>query len=735
MDMLTQHLLPDEDLQPQPSPNPSGKIWRMLGLQDSGDKSPCRACLAGACEKVCRLSKLWWRTTTDRPFLESTISRRAAWKWVVPFFSTANLFTDMMGCLSGSADLSFLVTDVPFFLATYYFAWYGYPIGTIFTDVVLGGFIAVACYWQQQQVVLHNDAVSDSAAGVFGAVVFLEVSIILTILGVHSIIAILLFLLCCLSMLNTPMLLGDKIQIVMTTAVTSLGSGLLEFCIAFAFKEWQSESECNRRLVDLATDGFGVVDGATGVLLHVSPKMAETVGCEEKVLGQRLDTFIDPRDVAALQQFYGSRCSNGEVQPPQAVLVTCISSAYFFEVRLVPYKLHEDSTNIGFCVQLVGEKRSAEQSVPRDANRQPREADPPPHLDVRERRGGGNLDVEEGAGAADAAGCVAAGQTIQDLQESSGAVEVIDKDIAALTDVEDTESQVLQLMPQSAARSEDGAKLVAMRLAGPSAAGPPPPPLLGVLPEVKVLDESCLPDNASLTLSLSSFTPSGVATSSAAAAAGGGGADRRARLPAVETRTIAVQVGGAAAWRDKRKPPKPPDPLLANKLAGACAAAASTSSRTKQHSSYMKVKLRLPPARVQESRSAFTEDFVPTPKYTRRNALNDLVLSCNVSGSGCCFKHIAYMAVFDEVMEQLNARCSDLTLKSDWQCPHCYALNRFEDAEPWSGKEPGSVSDEICMTCAMLVEDIRHDWQGVQKSPTARSLKSLGSAEGDVSGS
>jgi len=626
----------------------------------SGLASSCGAeaggLLQGLPSTVAELLLVWWHTTTDKAFLESKISRRQSWRVIWPLWSTITLASDTYGALTGSADFGFVFADLAFVVVTFAFAWYSFPIGSLRVDAVIGGLVGCGMFWQQQLM-----SASGGSTTVFGMVSFLEAIVCISFIGVHSLMSLFILLLCLVAMINAPMLLGDKMQILVLTVVVALGSVLLEFCMAFAFKEWQTESECNQRLLDLATDGFGVVCGSTGVLSQVSPKMAQTLGCDDPV-GMQLHCFIEPRDHVALKNFFGHGTDGLD---PQPVLVTCVSQTSFFEVRLVPYKLDRHSSHIGFCVQTVGEARSSYIPPP-----------PPP----RSRHMGQRID------AVAVSGLQPGGGSSQHLNTAGAAPE----DAAGDVDLEGEQWMKMSSNEEGRGSHRSTSTFGAGSLGAGSLGAAGGGSLGGAGLSARGAGSNQLADSASGIFSLSSWTVSGPASASR------GFAPRRKPVP---TQTVAVQT---VVTEKKRRPPVAP---IGVSTYSKCKPILGPQSMSKGRT---KVTVRLPPARVAEGISAFDEQrFVATPRSSRGNCLNNLVLSFNVAGSGCCAKHIAYMAAYDLIAEELSSHCSALNLHADWQCQSCFAVNSFSD-----DSQPGThidMSDELCPVCGALGEDILHE--------------------------
>eukprot|EP00971_Amphidinium_carterae_P239959 4763657-Amphidinium_carterae.1 len=232
-------------------------------------------------------------------------------------------------------------------------------VGTLYMDFLIGGGFMIQCCLSldsEQIGVLHEDGNQSVSLGTcfwspFGN---LLAFVGLVLVGIHTFVA--------------PFVLLPGVIVVLTRASTAellpyLGLGIIlwtismqfEYATAYLFRQLQAELACNQRLLDGATDGFGVVDSEHGVVVSASPKMLSTFGCSE-MQGQHLDAFVDSGDVGNLAGFLGAAVHDSVPQVPVPVLVTCSSQKMQFDVRMVPYKM--DGFKIGFIVQMVGERRS-----------------------------------------------------------------------------------------------------------------------------------------------------------------------------------------------------------------------------------------------------------------------------------------------------------------------------------------------------------------------------------------
>jgi len=252
----------------------------------------------------------------------------------------------------GTGDVMNVCYDIPFIALSCLWSVYHpgmgrFAIDNVNFDVLIGSIMAGSIFIEQ----MHADPIS--FGGPFGWIQFAQAMVVCSFLGLHSLFVIMLYVLSvvflCCSDIGKELQIGDLLMIFCVNSICAIGCICLEYFVASLYHTLQRQLDENRRLLDSATDGFGAVHCETGLLLSVSPKMAQTLGRSD-LLGQHISTFIEARDHVALGQFLGS----GALEPT-AVLVTCVSKASQFEVRLIPFQTN--GSNVGFCVQTIGEVR------------------------------------------------------------------------------------------------------------------------------------------------------------------------------------------------------------------------------------------------------------------------------------------------------------------------------------------------------------------------------------------
>jgi len=264
-------------------------------------------------------------------------------KTTIRLFCVLVLVVDFTGYVQGEGAWWWPMADVPYILGACgglsYIGTHSLKLDLVMTAVMTGS--ALSSYLSNQDI----QFILAYFPCVMGCLVFL---------GVHSLANVWLWMesvAWCLSMSPLSEVPDWQWLTLTTTTLIAAGSVALEFTVASLYQEWQRQLHCNEKLLDGATDGFGVVDRLTGVVLTASPKLLETL--ESELVGESLwSGAASDRDAAALAQFFGDAARSIS---PQASLLTWTSESMEFEVRMVPYQLQGDQ--IGFCVQRLGEKR------------------------------------------------------------------------------------------------------------------------------------------------------------------------------------------------------------------------------------------------------------------------------------------------------------------------------------------------------------------------------------------
>jgi len=293
---------------------------------------------------------MWWDTTSDPKFLQSDVSLRRRWWWLLPCMALLTLATDCSSALVGHGTWSWVAVDGVFVVAAMAFSSSQALIGKLYVDSVLTAGFIIGAWCTPQSGTYATGAGHDSDymscfSGPFG---YLLMMVFTHFVGLHTVVLPFICLSCMATVLTT-LTLAEAIPMLFLSVSTAAGCCSFEFAVAYLYRELQSQLECNRLLLDTATDGFGVVDSEDGLLVSASPKMLQTFRCSD-MLGLSLRGFVVESDHGELARFL---CGADAVKG--GALVTCSAQTLQFEVRLVPYRM--DGSKIAFCVQMVGEPR------------------------------------------------------------------------------------------------------------------------------------------------------------------------------------------------------------------------------------------------------------------------------------------------------------------------------------------------------------------------------------------
>eukprot|EP00403_Amphidinium_massartii_P004021 CAMPEP_0178375218 /NCGR_PEP_ID=MMETSP0689_2-20121128/2773_1 /TAXON_ID=160604 /ORGANISM="Amphidinium massartii, Strain CS-259" /LENGTH=710 /DNA_ID=CAMNT_0019995201 /DNA_START=23 /DNA_END=2155 /DNA_ORIENTATION=+ len=648
--------------------------------------------MVGLWQSLRKMVGLWWETTTDEDYLQSDISRRKSWGWVLPIFNVFGLVCDLAVLCTGSFD-TFPIVLIDIAFLGYACFWLHTPFKFKLTGIQLDFLLSagINAIWI---LMTSNAAARDGGSDQAGD--FIVVIVVQSCLGFHSTTALMTLALSVVAQFITGNSLANTINLANQATYAAVSAIVLEFCIASLYKDLQAQASCNQHLLDFATDGFGVVDveGRTWRLTQVSSKMAESLGrSEEQLLGTRLDEVVHKRDRASLNACFAAASQDSPTASACGALVTVETDALEFEVRLVPYMMQRTASGaaqVGFCIQIVGEKRSASK-LSQAAIEAAGGATPPPPPPLPPR------GVSK-TGPFVPPGAAAGGSSDVDLDRHP------ESPLQKCSDEDGT--------PHSGSPAEDsGADRVASALnrhVAKEASRNPPPRALG-------------------TLSLSSWT--GTLQSVAVKPTPKRDVNSK-KKSTVEMKTVATQT---LALQRKARPPAPlavatyksqqlGQPVenssalhgLSSKVrrysSGSVSSDASASSSgTPGPSASQRGNSRerdqrpvFPDVLVDEGRPAISR-FLATPKRTRGMCLNNIARSFNIAGFGCCAKHIGYMALYEALREELRGPCGNLLLHADWQCTACLCLNKWhqnEDAEAEDGLP--SSHDQVCMICGTV---------------------------------
>jgi len=615
------------------------------------------------------------------------MSRRQSWKVLLPSIGLCLLAIDtaITICRRNYTDIPMrfcLLSDVLFIAVGLAFTRSSYcGMSTLIPDAFVAVFLGVALL-----VVSQHTTLEEFSCNPLGITFTSFVMTVASFMGCHSFVVVSLWCVATFASVARQLQYQLILQEFMMTTVICCGCMGLEYTIASLFQDLQMELRCNQRLLDAAADGFGVVDCQDGTILHSSAQMCSRFG-GTVLMGKPLASLVEARDHSTLSKFFGD-AERGD--PPSIVLVTCVSGTLQFEMRMVPYKL--EGSRMGFCVQQVGEARNSIAGSQEEAPAQPA-ASPMSITAAAKVRFQTTPSTAAGSSSSLApqlrllstpssenhAAAAAAG----DSKLCSAAVssdELVNNDSQGAVQAASPEGQSAQEADADALLAEDmlpGACAAAAATEPPDA---PAPPQYSSSKMSIVTSSRSSPTGAG-TLSLSSWSRPG----SGASGASSGGRVPRARKPTkkktVQTRTVALQV-------NMPLPQKPPAPMEA-----------STASRAAQVKELSRKRVARACASVVEEGKPYLTRFRATPRSTRGNCLSTVVRSCNITGTGCCPKHISWMGLYTLISEELVSRCGPLQLCSDWQCPECLALNDFESDADAEERQ----AEQVCGLCQELV--------------------------------
>jgi len=141
----------------------------------------------------------------------------------------------------------------------------------------------------------------------------------------------------------------------MSTLLILIVAPAIEYHLANLLHKTDEQIACNRQLLELATDGTGVLDVETGKIEAVSIELSKTFNmCIQ--IGQDLREWIDKSDHHKLDML-----RQGSDIGKHGILLTCVIQNRAFDARLVPYEMATGGS-VAFFVQVVGESRDCASS-------------------------------------------------------------------------------------------------------------------------------------------------------------------------------------------------------------------------------------------------------------------------------------------------------------------------------------------------------------------------------------
>eukprot|EP00403_Amphidinium_massartii_P005210 CAMPEP_0178384034 /NCGR_PEP_ID=MMETSP0689_2-20121128/7307_1 /TAXON_ID=160604 /ORGANISM="Amphidinium massartii, Strain CS-259" /LENGTH=696 /DNA_ID=CAMNT_0020004269 /DNA_START=95 /DNA_END=2186 /DNA_ORIENTATION=+ len=605
----------------------------------------------------------WWQLTTDDQFLRCRISRRPSLKTTLPLFAFVYLASDAATLLAGDNPSWWLIADSVCFLAAC-----AYRLSSIPTESLLVDVAAVALV----TIVIGIQEVDNALTVVYQPTLGLDwipiYQLFAALAGLHGLVAVWLWWLSavwlavlCLPGMRAGVSPGDYLQDIVFTSLIAAASMCIEFAMASLYHEWQAQLRCNQKLLEGATDGFGVVDCITGFVLEAcEPQDAETLA-SPSLVGQPLQSGIDDSQSDALSKFFGTTSPS---LAPVPVLVTWTKDNVEFEVKLLPFELQ--GSKIGFSVQMVGEVRMRSAKAPDTVLLREGDASAAPS---------GAMSEEAAATEAAAAAAAAVRRSRRRIKGKGRLKDGGERGSAASPVASSDDSG-------GGDKSNRGAPVSdAVRVLPDGAFATTAQPLLSRTS----LRARCPTDNKSQsnrsrdTLSLSSWSLTISSTRGSEAST----AKRRRK---VITSTTGTQT--PSSWHTK-----PPAPLTLSSFPSFTQAKAARRAKLARRTA----------AAVEEGRPRMPA-FEATPKATRLHTLQTIARSCNVSGSGCCPKHIAWMGLQSLITDVLLQPCGKFKCFSGWQCPQCLAVHDYEDGSDVDEEE--KYEDQLCVFCIDTVTPV-----------------------------
>eukprot|EP00971_Amphidinium_carterae_P060604 1199491-Amphidinium_carterae.1 len=245
----------------------------------------------------------WWSVTTDERYVNSEICFRQRWPWLLPMWGLMFLVMDIFVAVDDQQVSGWIVSDFCFLLVACMISTHHRKLRrTIHIDFVLIVLLLVASFMLPPGPGARGggggspdaDSTDNSLQILYGIMFYPLLVVSATYTGFHAAVSPLIVVACMVAVLSSGNM-RDGLPVLLLTVCTAAGWVCLEYSAASLFRKLHTQLECNQLLLDGATDGFGVVDSERGVLVSVSPKMAETFGCSD-LQARRLDSLIDAAD-------------------------------------------------------------------------------------------------------------------------------------------------------------------------------------------------------------------------------------------------------------------------------------------------------------------------------------------------------------------------------------------------------------------------------------------------------
>mmetsp|Transcript_51343 Transcript_51343/g.121971 ORF Transcript_51343/g.121971 Transcript_51343/m.121971 type:complete len:585 (-) Transcript_51343:105-1859(-) len=306
----------------------------------------------------------WWSVTTAQDFLECDMSRRKLWPWMVPAMVAFGFCCDVPALIfsPGLATATNVFWDsVGLLICRPVSRW---PSTSFRLDLLSLVFMLGS----------SNFTLLQPAPGTFAAanrfawpMVFMFVT---QVFGLHGLVPISLFSAYCFVAFVMPSIfpLGQMApEFVFFMFLATFSCLVIEYTVASSFRRQQQYIAEKHLLLDLATDGWGSLNSSTHVLTTVSDKLACTLGRKDLV-GVPIEAVTDPRDhevltalLESIVAFKSSRATKTDC--PRHALLTFSSAGLQFDARLIVHEATSETTDVNFCLTLVGELRKPDSAA------------------------------------------------------------------------------------------------------------------------------------------------------------------------------------------------------------------------------------------------------------------------------------------------------------------------------------------------------------------------------------
>jgi len=597
---------------------------------DSQPKSLLRCCSPDLCWALVRH---WWEVTSSPAYLTSKLSRRGTWDWALPMWPAASLLADVISLLlSGDQETrtrSVVVIDILWLAVSLVLT--KAPRSTLWPDA------GMTAYFVLSFIV---GGVSDTVSPYLMQISTPIVMVVGLLLGLHSFLSIAMLLAVCFLSYWVDLETFYRVEYPAQTFLCCTTSLIMEYLVASSYLQGQRILAEKFKLLDVATDGWGVLDRQTYTFTGFSEKLAQTLGRSD-LIGVPLKALVCWRDHDALENVLRSAAQDqglgGNIGFAHSLL-TIRCSEMVFDARLIVHGLSTSET-IDICLVVVGEIRKQDSTTGLSSA-----TTAPPTRSLPDNMRLPALPPSSTSGLRSEAGDSCHPMARMGLvlppplpSRSSHRGSVRSRSIRSSGyDASDSEVEV-----EWAAPAADGASVLSIDDLGASAQGVP-------------------------RRSVALQTPRWLAT--------------------IGRRDAAGQ--------------SPPGTVRAN---GAGSTSSASSMRRYRNLGHIK-------------RSTLQlSHFEATPVATRTQALQQMVRSCNTGLVWqCCAMHASWQSMLEIINHNLAKRCERLEVPhTDWQCPHCKAMNERQAGEAAAGAAAAAASSDAkagsgrqwqCLICHKLVQ-------------------------------